>query len=759
MVRRAVKRRTFRLRKTEGLLYAPRKAAVTLRRVSLRVEGIPMLRSVLFFLIVAASFAVALQEPERFKVETNRVVVDVIVTDKKGHPVHGLTANDFSLTEDGTPQKIESFAENDSTANSTSTVPVPSAPGTSSTTYAPTAAHPHLVTVVMDLADNRPENLRKASDAVLKYLEKNLKANDYIAIYSIDRGLRLALPFTNDINRARASLAGIAGGNMTAAFGTNDRKAVQNQIDDLYASIHPGAALGVSSDDVAVSGGRGITPGNTSDVIKQREIATLRSYLSIQNNLQAKAIFVALKAICTSYNDIPGRKNVVLFSEGFLYADDAHSQMEAVADAANRANVALYVIDSSGLESKNVLGSGPDSEISQMVSVANQTAPGVGTQTGGMSKFDKIRNVGESSRNDQLEYLADVTGGMFVRNMNDLAPAFAKVVDDAQNFYSLSYRPTDANFDGKFRKIKVELARKGYDVRYRKGYWAIPRGQAIAMTPEGAQMLAAVRDRSFRPAFGLDIYGNVLMAPDGHFGAPVSVSFPGAKVPLTKKGNASVSNVTLLVVAYDASGNIVGLKQSEWPLEVENKNVGEFVSKTLTLQNELPISQLVPVTIQAIVGLPGGVTAMSSRPISVTAPDANKPQLSSLMMTNQIKQETCADKTETLCLETMRLVQPATSKFTNSDQLVVYFTVVNLAVDPQSKQPHIAMDLKLKDGDNKSVAPQSMQAIPGPAAGSVLVLAQFDLKQLGRGKMTAEATAQDLIRKNSASNEAEFTIQ
>jgi hypothetical protein len=239
----------------------------------------------------------------------------------------------------------------------------------------------------------------------------------------------------------------------------------------------------------------------------------------------------------------------------------------------------------------------------------------------------------------------------------------------------------------------------------------------------------------------------------------VSVSFPGAKVPLTKKGNAAFSNVTLLVVAYDSNGNIVGLKQSEWPVQVENKNVGEFTSKTLTLQNELQISQLVPVTIQAIVGLPGGVTAMSSKPISVTAPDADKPQLSSLMMTNQIKQETCADKAETLCLETMRLVQPATSKFTNSDQLVVYFTVVNLAVDPQSKQPHIAMDLKLKSSDNKSVSPQSMQAIPGPTVGSVLVLAQFDLKQLGHGKVTAQATAQDLVRKNSASNEAEFTIQ
>jgi VWFA-related protein len=701
------------------------------------------------------------QETQTFKVETNRVVVDVIVTDKKGHHVSGLTVNDFSILEEGAPQKIETFSETNSgsASDQRSTSAMPSS---STQPAGPSAPHPHLVTVVMDLQDNRPENLRKASEAVLKYLEKNLKANDYIAIYSIDRGLRLALPFTNDIARARATLVSIGSGATTSALGTNDRKAVQRQISDLYASIHPDAALGVSSGDVNVTGGRGLTPGNTSDVIIEREIATLRSYLTIQNNLQAKSVFVALKAICASYQDLPGRKNVVLFSEGFLYADDARPQMDAVADAANRANVALYVIDSSGLESKqDVMGRSADNEISQMVNLANESAPRVGGQTGGLSKFDKMRTLGETTRNEQLEYLADVTGGMFVHNMNDLAPAFAKVVDDAQNFYSLTYRPTDSDFDGKFRKIKVDLARKGYDVRYRKGYWAIPRGQAVAMTPAAAQMIATVRGSGYRSPFSLDIYGNVLMAPDAHFGAPVSVSFPGSKVPLTKSANGSTSNVTLLVLAIDDAGKIVGLRQSEWPIQIENKNVNEFTSKTLTLQSELQIAQLVPVTMQAIVGLPGGITAMSARPISITPPTAEKPQLSSMMLTNQVRQENCADKAETLCLETMRLVQPAKANFAANDQLVVYFTVVNLASDPQSKQPRVGMDLKLKSvgADGKTISPQSMQAIPGPTAGSVLVLAQFDLKQLARGKYTAQATAQDLVRKNSASNEAEFTIE
>src|SRR5262245_5360554 len=358
----------------------------------------------------------AQQNPtETIKVETTDVIVDVIVTDKNGRHVPGLTAQDFAVTEDGVAQKIVSFAESrakDSTATATAPEP-PAAPQPSNSPAAPVTAQarPHLLTVVMDLADSRPDNLRKSADAVVKYLEKKLTPDDYVAIYYIDRTLRLGLPFTNNLEHARAALASLGSTTTAVPASASDRRLVQTQIDELFARAHPESQLGMAGEVLP-------SRDNPQVLLLQRELNTLRTYLVTQNTLQAKAVFTALRAICLSYRDLPGRKNVVLFTEGFLYADDARPQMEAVADAANRANVALYVIDPVGLESGR--GGAPasinDTLTSQIMDIASQGPPAVG-DSHVYDKFDTMRSLGDT-RNQQLQWLADITGGLMVKNQN-----------------------------------------------------------------------------------------------------------------------------------------------------------------------------------------------------------------------------------------------------------------------------------------------------------------------------------------------------
>src|SRR5262249_1013597 len=137
----------------------------------------------------------------------------------------------------------------------------------------------HLLTVVMDLSDSRPDNLRKSSEAVIKYLEKNLQKNDFVAIYFIERGLKLALPFTNDMAQARAPLDKVTRGAVTSSLSTSARPAGQRQISELYAQVHPEAAVGVNGEAAVVNAGRGQTPGDSLAPMTEREIATLRSYL------------------------------------------------------------------------------------------------------------------------------------------------------------------------------------------------------------------------------------------------------------------------------------------------------------------------------------------------------------------------------------------------------------------------------------------------------------------------------------------------
>src|SRR6266850_649388 len=193
-------------------------------------------------LAASASFVVQGQQnpAETLTVEATDVVVDVIVTDRNGHHVPGLTAKDFTVLEDGVPQKIASFSESRATELPPAGSPDSQAKPLNSAPLPTTViGHPRLLTVVMDLSDTRPENLRKSGDAVVKYLEKKLSPNDYVAIYYLDRALRLALPFTTDLEHARTALATLGSTTSSSPLSPGDRGLVQNQIDELYARLHP----------------------------------------------------------------------------------------------------------------------------------------------------------------------------------------------------------------------------------------------------------------------------------------------------------------------------------------------------------------------------------------------------------------------------------------------------------------------------------------------------------------------------------------
>ena len=706
-------------------------------------------------LLIAGLASGAQQNPEEtLKVEATDVVIDVIVTDKNGNHVPGLTAKDFAVSEDGVSQRVTSFSEARSQPASGETSVQPQSAKTAAPAVPATLPRPHLLTVVMDLADSRPDNLRKSADAVVKYLEKKLRRDDYVAIYYIDRTLRLGLPFTNNLEEARAALAKLGSSTTAVDSSASDRKLMQTQINELYSRIHRDSFVGGAGEAVP-------SRDNPEVPLLQRELDTLRTYLTTENTLQAKAVFMALRAICLSYRDLPGRKNVVLFSEGFLYADDARPQMEAVADAANRSNVALYVIDPVGLEiSGGVLGQGPDIGVAKIADIASQGPAPVG-QAHGETKFDKIRGLEENSRNEQLEWLADVTGGLMVKSRNDLGSAFTRAIDDARDFYSLSYRPSNKDFDGKFRKVKLELAERGYKLRYRQGYWAIPHAQAVAMSPAAVQMLAGVTSRDYRPAFRPELYANMLLAPDGNFVVPVSVSFPGEKVPLEKVDDGFKSNVTLVLIARDAQGLIVATRQRNWPVQIDKKNKDEFLQKTLTLQTDVSVNKLAPMTLEAIVSLPGGVLASSETEVKVTDPSAAGPYLSSVLLTDRAEQATCPDNSDPLCLTDMRLIQPAKPQFVPNSRLIVYFLANGLVVDESTKQPRIGVDLRLRSGNAalKSPAAENVQALPGPVPGSVMVMGQFDLRTLSQGSYSIQVTARDIVKKTSAQAETAFTIQ
>src|SRR4051812_38473231 len=423
-----------------------------------------------------------------YKAETTLVVVDTIVTDKKGKVVTGLDASAFKLYEDGVEQKIVDFSPPDQAADSGAAPALP-AGRPAIAQRGNTAGLPHSITVVLDLADSRPLNIKRSCDTVLEYLRKIGNNQTQVAIYYVDYGLHLALPFTTDRAEAQRALEELQSRGAKGRLSGTERRTIQGEIDDLYARAHPEAVRGVVPSGTDPDPGSRSAPGEPFAAAYMREIDTLRTYLSIQNTYSARDTLAALRSIALSYRDLPGRKNVILFSEGFTYATGAVRAMESVIAAADLANVSFYVIDPSGLETNAGIDATSGASLnSQMNEVAMQ---GAGAH-GGQTKFDRMQALGDRSTTEQLEQLATSTGGFLVKNTNDLAPAFSRILADTRSFYVMGYHPTNPKADGTFRAIRLQVAGGGLELRHRKGYWAIPRGRAVTITPAGAQLLASL---------------------------------------------------------------------------------------------------------------------------------------------------------------------------------------------------------------------------------------------------------------------------
>ena len=349
-------------------------------RPSRRAWRIPLILALLLTLLAPFHRRVSGQEPNAaasIKVTATSVAVDVIVTDAKGRYVSGLAANDFRVFENDAAQKVVSFTPPlDSALAPPSDRPSkPSAGGGARQAQTPetgrggrhditvgaanddetaqlarrTAAKPEpanirevedlanvrFITMVFDIGDIQPANLKRAGDAAEKYLKTQVAPQDLVAIYRVDTSLHLAQPFTQDKDEAARTVKKISSHITAGSLTSQQRFQTQEEIDDLLR-----ACLNRPQDS---------SKPPTRAGCNWNEVKALQNYLWDLSVMQARALLVALRAIAQTYADIPGRKNVVVFSEGFLHSPEAHAQLSSAIDAANRANVAFYVIDASGL--------------------------------------------------------------------------------------------------------------------------------------------------------------------------------------------------------------------------------------------------------------------------------------------------------------------------------------------------------------------------------------------------------------------------
>jgi VWFA-related protein len=361
------------------------------------------------------------------------VRIDVEVTDRSGKPVKGLKTDQFTISDDGQGQKVSIFSYEDieaiETAAYTDAKPIVIAVDSPSDAAAQTAGEQardrRLLVLFFDLTSLGNDDLIRAHDAAAKFVKQQMTKADLVSIVSFSSNLRVLSDFTNDHDKLNRAIAQLLPG-------------VSSQLaNPLYAAAQNGEY------DVQQDTGAAYTADETEFNVFNTD-QKLEAVQSLANVLGA----------------IPGRKSVIEFTGGITQTgEENRTQLRAATDAANRANVSIYSIDSRGL-----MAAVPGGD------VTSDAATGTSMFTGA-SVFHQT-DQREDSR-DTLATLSTDTGGRAFFDLGDLSDALPKIQGDNGGYYLVGYYlNANVKHDGSWHAIRVKVNAPGVKIRYRNGYYA-----------------------------------------------------------------------------------------------------------------------------------------------------------------------------------------------------------------------------------------------------------------------------------------------
>jgi VWFA-related protein len=382
------------------------------------------------------------------------VVVDVTVTDKNGEPLHNLKKDDFTVLEGGNPQTINAFDEHIalSAGDAVKFPPLSPMPPGVFTNITPAPVNSAVNIILIDSLNTPYDDQSYLRAQLVNYI-KHAPPGTSIAIFALTNSLNMLQGFTSDMDVLKRIVSKQPG-----------------QASPLIARTQTGED---SSNVVAAN----VTGAGAASLAAFQSFQTAFVKGDAQNYQRMKMTLDAFNVLARYLGNIPGRKNLVWFSGSFPLELDADSAISA--DSSNsfagsnsesevrkiiallaRGRVAVYPVDCRGIQATM----GTTSEYQ-----------GSTPKNGNPASFNSDKASFEHTmalEHSTMERLASNTGGRAIMNENDLTKATAQAIEIGSNYYTLTYTPSNANWNGDFRKIQVKLARQGYALAYRHGYYA-----------------------------------------------------------------------------------------------------------------------------------------------------------------------------------------------------------------------------------------------------------------------------------------------
>src|ERR1700678_267626 len=481
-------------------------------------------------------------QPYTVSVKSQLVVESVVVKDKQGKFIPGLTAKDFALTEDGVAQTIR-FCEHQALTENASPVPAASPGSEDIKIYkrlARTQVSPEtpdteryknrrLLALYFDMSAMRPADQLRALSAAEQFLRTQMTTVDLVSILRYQGGaVDILQDFTADRNKLLSIL-------QTLVVGEGQGSA--ETIDDA-SSADTGTAFGQDDSEFNVL--------NTD-----RQLSALQTAAKMLGQLNEK-------------------KSLIYFASGLrLNGVDNQAQLHATVDAAIKAGVSFWPLDARGLVAEAPLGD------------ATQGSPGNSGVYTGAAALANTTNFQQSQ--DTLYALAGDTGGKALFDNNDLTRGIVQAQQAISDYYILGYYTSNTAQNGRFRRVKVSLANdSGANLTYRQGYYA---------DKQFSRFTAADKERQLEDALMLDdpiTELSIAMEIDyfqlnrAEYFVPIVVKIPGRELALAKRFGAEHTLIDFVGEIKDLiGGTTVSNVRDNVNIKLSNATAAELARRPI----------------------------------------------------------------------------------------------------------------------------------------------------------------------------------
>ena len=624
-----------------------------------------------------------------FKSESRLVVVDAVVTDKKGNYIHDLTAKDFKVYEDNKEQEIKSFAFQSDPAS-------------------PLSNRKRYVVLFFDNSTMQLSDQAMARQAAAKFIDSNSGTNRYMAVVNFGGSLQIAQNFTNDAEKLKKVITGLKipvtstgaaeGPNLGAAemdFGVRD-------------SIMALRSLGKSL---------GTVPGRKTLVLFTSGFPVNPEYFSEVT----ATIDVCNKANVAIYPiDVRGLVTGAMLR--FLGGDGGYSMVKAAYSPMQKGGGGSGVGGGGGRGAGGVGGGGSGGRGAGSgggVGTGSGKSGGAGGSAGRVSPPSALNNVNNpfnqsrsiipqfpttATTNQEIMYmLASGTGGFVIVNTNDLFGGLEKILKETDEYYVMGYTPRE-NDDGSCHTIKVKLDRGGTNVRARSGYCDVKGPDVLSGKPE---------ERELENRASAAAPGNVSASMQVPFfytspnvaRVSLSMEIPATAVEFAKAKGKLHSTMNVMGIAYKADGAVAAKFSDTVKMDLDNKKELEtFQEKPIHYENQFDIASGT-YTFKVVFSASGQSFGKLEAPLIVEPYDGTQFTVSGVAFSKEVKKVSEQDLSrDAAMLESrtplvaagLQMTPTGTNRFKKGDQTFLYLEVYEPLMLGKD-QPQVAIDLKVLD--------------------------------------------------------------